>query len=73
MILLIRATGAVEHASRWFRRMRPGETVQLHADGPRGGARTFRRHEYGTRAVLVEVGASQAAVMMALQSTMETG
>lgn len=71
MILLIRTDGRAEHAARWFRRMRPGESVALHVDGPRGPIRTFRRYEYGTRAVLVEEGATQGAVMGALQTTKE--
>lgn len=67
MILLIRTDGRAERASRWFRRLRPGESVALHVDGPRGPVRTFRRFEYGARAVLVESGATQAAVMRALE------
>lgn len=69
MILLIRADGRAERASRWFRRMRPGESVALHVDGPRGTVRTFRRFEYGVHAVLVESGATQAAVLRAIEAS----
>jgi len=66
MMLLIRADGRAEDASPWFRRLRPGESVMLAADGQRGPVRTFRRLICNGHHVLVESGATQAIVTRVL-------